>query len=385
MPKINMVVANLLVLSVSVALCSALLLAYYAYRAIADPFPRTAVRLEGDFDFRADDEIGFVAREDSHTRRYLKDTDFSYHIYTDHRSARVNGPAEKTDDRVDLITVGGSYSRGHGMRNEESFTEKLKSLLDVRVANFALGSYGTTQSLQMLERNLDLDPKVIVYGFIEHHLVRNLNPCAPSFSPYCLVTSYVAFEDEDLAKPYVHRPQFEYFSWDLNRKFYQQIAMADKGVTLHDVLWKIRIDAYRLARSSVYRRSQSEARQRAAIRFLIREMAESARSIDALLLVVYIPDYLTPSYEPSPPPALLDAIEREDVVLVDMSRALLKHYADNPGQQLYLRDDDDHPNELAHTLIAQSIHETIVNGEGTRGRFGAPGSHGRAMPATSGQ
>jgi len=380
MPGNNQLLLKLVVLTASLVLCSAIVLAYYVYKAIEEPFRRTAVRLEGDFDIQKDDEIGFVASANSHTRRYLKDTDFSYIIYTDRRSARVNTLGEKTDAKVALITVGGSYSRGHGMANQESFTEKLGTLLNINVANFALGSYGTAQSLQMLKRNLDLEPKFIVYGFIEHHLIRNLNPCAPSYSPYCLVTSYVAFKDEDVEQPYIHLPHFEYFSTDLNRKFYQQVAMVDEGLGIHDVLWKIRIDFYRLTRSSLYAPTQSEARQKAAIQFLIGEMAKAAHSIDAQLLVVYIPDYLTSAYEPSPPKALLNAIEGEGVVLVDMSRALLKHYANNPDQQLYLRADDDHPNALAHTLIAQSIYETIVNSESARGRLGSSGSHGHRNP-----
>jgi len=48
-------------------------------------------------------------------------------------------------------------------------------------ANLALAAYGTTQSLQVLRRNLNLKPKLVIYTLISDHLRRNVSSCAPSF------------------------------------------------------------------------------------------------------------------------------------------------------------------------------------------------------------
>src|SRR6185503_13773498 len=72
------------------------------------------------------------------------------------------------------------------------------------VANFALASYGTTQSLQILERNLDLRPRLVVYGIIAHHFERSVWPCAPSYYEFCLDVSHVSWDDA--RQPYIALP-----------------------------------------------------------------------------------------------------------------------------------------------------------------------------------
>ena len=178
---------------VGAALCAILGLGVFYVRARWEPFPRSDLRMEGDWPFQRDDEIGFVAVKNGRTLRRHLTSGLRYHLFTDARGARVNAPGDQTPPRVDLLTIGCSFTWGHGLENEETFTEGLRRRLGVTAANFAMGSYGTVHSLLLLRRHLDLRPRVVVYGFIDDHLRRNLAPCAPSYAPYCLPVAHVGF------------------------------------------------------------------------------------------------------------------------------------------------------------------------------------------------
>jgi hypothetical protein len=71
---------------------------------------------------------------------------------------------------VHILTLGGSFSFGHGVDNRQTFTEILGHKLGVPVANLAYSGYGAVQALQQLERHVDLQPKIIIYGLVGDHL-----------------------------------------------------------------------------------------------------------------------------------------------------------------------------------------------------------------------
>jgi len=177
----------------------ALLLAGYAY-ARARAFRDLDLVLEGDFPIEADPEIGFVpARNAASLRRHPR-AGLAYHVFTSDRRARVSRRGERTAPEVSLLTVGDSFSWGHGVENEDTYTARLARRWGVPAANLAFSAYGTVQSLQMLQRSLDLRPRVVVYGFIADHMKRNISPCAPAYGPLCLPFSYVGI-DERTALP----------------------------------------------------------------------------------------------------------------------------------------------------------------------------------------
>ncbi|OAD24134.1 exported protein [Candidatus Thiomargarita nelsonii] len=90
--------------------------------------------------------------------------------------------AEKLDKRRQLVIVGGSFTQGYAISDNETFSWKLQSRYpSVQVLNFGTGGYGTYQSLLTIERlfsskMLSEPPIMILYGFIGHHEVRNIAP-----------------------------------------------------------------------------------------------------------------------------------------------------------------------------------------------------------------
>ncbi len=104
----------------------------------------------------------------------------AYHVFTSDRRARVSRRGERTAPAVSLLTVGDSFSWGHGVENEDTYTARLAERWGVPAANLAFSAYGTVQSLQMLQRSLDLRPRLVVYGYIADHMNRNVSHCAPA-------------------------------------------------------------------------------------------------------------------------------------------------------------------------------------------------------------
>eukprot|EP00752_Nemacystus_decipiens_P000795 g795.t1 len=78
-----------------------------------------------------------------------------------------------------LLLVGGSYMQGYGIPDEHVVGAVLAERFpELAVRNFGTGGYGTVQSGLRIQRELDrtpgAPPAAIVYGFIDHHLERNV-------------------------------------------------------------------------------------------------------------------------------------------------------------------------------------------------------------------
>lgn len=347
-------VKKALALSLGVSFALLLLLAAVAVKAYRQPFSTTDVLFEGDWVIESDAAIGFVPSKNASTTRVQPAAGLRYEIFTDTRGARVNAPGRQTPDRVDVLTVGGSFSWGHGLANEETFTELLGRSLDVPVANFSFGSYGTVPSLLLLERNLDLRPRVVVYGFINDHIRRNLSPCAPSLSPYCLPNAYVDFSES--GEPFIHAPRMEFFSPEQNRKFYDEILLRQK-FGINDVLWRLRVDLFRIAESRSITYPNDEASRWRSLEFLLGRMESAAARVDASLLFVYIPGLTEDSNAP-PPPELVDIVRDRNLILFDLAPDVENHYRQTGGETLALP--DRHPSALGHLLIASAIEREIL-------------------------
>lgn len=79
----------------------------------------------------------------------------------------------------DILVLGGSISQGIGVRDDEHYGAVLQQVLpNADVTVLATEGYGTHQVVGTLDRidraGLNLREKVVVYGFIGHHLERNV-------------------------------------------------------------------------------------------------------------------------------------------------------------------------------------------------------------------
>ncbi len=308
--------------------------------------PGIAMSSEGDALVVFDPEIGVIPNPSSHNRRIypaIKDRKaFAFDVYTNDRGARVDGPGERSPARVDILTIGDSFTWGYHLENPQTYASTIGRELQASVANLAMASYGTTQSLQILRRNRDLAPKLIVYGMIAHHFERNVMPCAPSYYPFCLDVSHVASDEQGrprIAPPWsngVRRLQQQ-----LSGDYYNPIGWLTHGI---DVI-QGRVE---FARASFD--EADEARKDRAMSFLLRELERTASEMGAQLLVVYLPTNYW-----GPPAGLARVIG--NIPLLDLTDSFLRN-KEAGGPNPYIVGDG-HPSAAGNALIAGEIAKYI--------------------------
>jgi lysophospholipase L1-like esterase len=329
----------LVLVSTAVSLLAGIAIASYL------TVPRIPLLSEGDRLLVFDPEIGARANPSSHARRIypaVRDRQtFAFDIYTDDRGARVDGPGQRSPEQVDVMVVGDSFTWGYALASEDTWARHLSRDLEASVSNFAMAAYGTTQSLQILQRNGDLAPKLVVYGIIAHHFERNVMPCLPSYYPFCFNASHVAWNEA--GEPRIGRPEsngVRRFQRHLAGDFTDPVSWLDHGI---DVI-RGRIEYARATYTT-----PTDEKKEEALAFLLREMERSASAIGARLLVVYLP---TNYY--SAPQGLQRVIG--DTRLLDLTEAFQRER--DKGANLYIVGDG-HPNQAAHALISREVAKYV--------------------------
>ena len=328
---------------------AATLLALVAGIAVAGylTVPNPQLVIEGGDFIAFDPEVGMVARPSHHARRIEGATPnrppLIYDIYTDDRGARVDGPTRQMSPaRAEIVTIGCSFSFGHPIANEDTYAARVGRDLGVANSNFALVGYGTTQSLLMLKRNRDLAPKLVIYGFIDTHIDRNVEACAPAYHPFCMDVAHVGWDDggpprivpplsDGVSRAHVHLAGDYLTPW----------TWLAHGV---DVIWG------RLEYAWYRSRIPDHTRKEEAFNFLMRGLEKTVADMGATLLVVYIPA----NYQAAP--AQL-ARNIGSTRLLDLTAVFVRD-REAGGEPLYVVDDG-HPTAHAHALIAEEIERYI--------------------------
>jgi len=311
-----------------------LMLGLVSYWTVA----KIPIRLSDDPIIAYDPEIGFVPRPNSRSTR-ADSPALTYHIYTDRRGARVSAPGEQTPDQADIVFIGDSFTWGHGVENLDTYASKVPKILGLTGANLALGSYGTTQALQMLRRNADLRPKLVVYPIITDHLRRNVSACAPSYYPFCADVSYVAVGPAGTFE--IRPPRTNGVDRMYLQVQYEQAGLAPMAWLTHGFDVAIARIAARAAEYQASRMSETSA-----LHYLLSELSSTAKDIGADLLVVFIPMAGLEEV----PPAVAAAARELKFDFLDVSEPMRKR---GRATELYLP--DGHPNAAGHQFIADQI------------------------------
>ena len=305
-----------------------------------------------------DPELGFAPLPDAATVREETASGHSHAFYTDRLGARVNRAGEQTPERVDLMVLGCSFAWGQGIQNEDTFPQIVGRELGVSVVNLAFASWGTVQSLRVLQTHADLRPRVVLYAFIPDHIRRNLSPCAPSSAPTCLPVPHVVV---DTTGAHIEKADLRLFA--LHRDFAESFFQGRPSL-LSGAVTAFRIDLGRLRQRHLSYRWDAEARA-ASMALLIRRMNDAARSAGARLVVVSIP-YFEPGATSGPPDELLAAVQAlgpEAPPLIDLAPRVAAHNAVPDASPLGLRPDSvpAHPSAAGHRLIADGLREFFAS------------------------
>lgn len=172
------------ILTVAISLTLALILSEFALRRAGYEAPQYRNISDEAAMFRPDPVLGWSMHPGSHViRPYLpggKPIHMTYQANGDRITGPDNTPLNQNDQqRPQLLLIGGSFTQGLAISDDETFAWLLQQTNPGwEVKNFAVTAYGAYQSLLMLERVLpSLErPKIVLYGFIQHHEVRNVSP-----------------------------------------------------------------------------------------------------------------------------------------------------------------------------------------------------------------
>ncbi|HMO17684.1 MAG TPA: hypothetical protein PKA63_05745 [Oligoflexia bacterium] len=122
-----------------------------------------------------DPEIGWIHKPGRH--EFIRDGDDKKFTMTfDNNGARIIPGSLQAKNSA--VLVGCSFTEGYFLDDSETFASFLeKEIPDYNFINYGVGGYGTYQSLLILKRilpKISPPPRIIIYGFIAHHIVRNV-------------------------------------------------------------------------------------------------------------------------------------------------------------------------------------------------------------------
>ena len=334
---------------------------YVLYAALTNP-PRNTINAESMTDDRytdmPDPRLGAVTRPNL----VVDDQRISGHkssIYTDDRGARRDSANERAPASVDLMTIGCSQAFGSGIQNEQTFTSLVARKFGLRAANYAVPGYGGVGSLLRLRERLDQHPKVVIYGFWEDHLNRNVQRCAAIDAPLCLELGRVAFDKN--GNPNFVTPEHPERNFELSRNYYRQTTSdSDRWRTLWtDMFWtgmRMWQEGERNLGVLDPGEEMSLADRIRIAKFVLGEMKKTADAGKFQLIVVYIPIYFDPVVNYAP--AELESFAREaGIKWISMTQRLNEFKRD---VREFTMPNDGHLNALGHTAIAEEVEKVLV-------------------------
>ena len=339
-------------------LCIPLVLATGALLAVSSRAGGRALAggllIAGDPLIVPDATLGFARPTNARTDVRDRDGAFRYDVYTDARGLRVDAPGDETPDRVGILTIGGSFSAGHGFANERSYTERLGRHFRVPVANAAVSSFGTVGALRSLARFADLEPRVVVYGVIPDHLRRNLDPCAPSFHAPCLSVPHLAPAADGGWEIWGPEPAQSAVAFAFGERVR---ALRERPTWIGRVSLGLDELRYRaLARTREPPRA-SEREQDRALGWALRRMARRAGRLDATLVVVAMPHMDAPHLGRFG--ERVARVAPSGVVVVDFAAAMRERPPEAGLRPLVLTREDHHPSAEGHAQIARVLADAI--------------------------
>lgn len=340
------ILINLLLLVTATAIAILLgLYAYSIYVLINQPAPQVTVI--GDKLVQYDPHIGFRPPPNSRTiiTRALGSSNLTYELITDSRGARISSEDERGLADFSIAFIGCSFTWGHGISNEETYARKISHKLGTNIQNLAMASYGSVQSLQMLQK-LEGNNELIIYGFINDHVRRNVRPCAPSYSPLCLYVPTVSKNDKEAFYIKDEIPadnvsaSLDYFEWARQKRMLDADNIRFGYRFMNDRINRLR------GLQNVTLQKEDEL---LATEFVINEMRKSAKEKGSKLLIVNVGI--------GQPTDNFDHLSKkqwgEDVMFLDASKF------DGIKDEALLIKEDGHPNGYGNSLIADKVFAFI--------------------------
>ena len=321
---------------------------------------RTSVNLHNfedeDYLFQPDDVLGFRPQSQVYVTAYAGQAQFD--VYTDHRGGRVDQLLVEESRQSDIIGVGGSQTWGQGVPNQGTFLSVIARELGYSVSNLAISGFGGVGAFLRLRDNLDLAPKLVVYGFWEDHLNRNVKGCLEDASPVCVERPYLQRKSQrefDFVFPRQSEKNLERI-----RRFYLETATStNRYRSLWTDMYWVSYDIGKQISTLWVRNNAVDVTSHEkweATEFVLQEMNKLTTSVDAQFVVVWIPLYFSSDIA-NPPSELVTLSQKLGFVLVNLRDRFLSMKQSDidialPG--------DGHMNKSTHAMIASEIVASLA-------------------------
>lgn len=230
-------------------------------------------------------------------------------------AAPVEGP--------EVLLLGGSYTFGYGLRDEQTLGWKLQANDPTRrYVNRGVVGFGSYQALLALERRLETapPPQAVIYGMIGHHEIRNI---AYGYWPYYLTSSsrgaMLPYADVDEDDNLLRRP-----------------AVRPTPLPFRETLAIVHlVDGYRmkaLTRGRLHRRVR-------VMNAILAEMNRACEEVGSAFAVALLDN-------PGEGEASLPFLRDSGIALVDLRRG---------GPDLRLKGEGVHPGDALTTIWAEEL------------------------------
>lgn len=355
--------AALLVLAVM----SVIVLSYYTAKAY-NYYKNHHSFWVGDSYVKSDPVLGYVATPNAKVK-HIRHPIFS--VYSDDRGGRVIGPGQRAPGKIDLLSVGCSFTWGHGIEDDDTYIKILGRMTGLTAYNAGVASYGPITSFLTIARYADMRPRIVVYGFIREHSYRSLSPFADGAGIFPRPQPFIDFDPQ--GRPFIHGPLAE------SKKYcsYLRDVILDDRFNLKDVYWAGYRDYLILTNTAFrqtgfyqdaegkkwldlyYERTKNPDLLLSADEYVLGLMSETCKKIGAKLIVVYIPSSIPVLPAPG---ELIRAIgscsKYNNVYYVDMTNSFKLEEQEHGADSIFLANDG-HPTALANRLIAENLEPVV--------------------------
>ena len=234
---------------------------------------------------RFDEFYGYTSNHNLRSIVNLHYINRSYNLFTDKDGARISkNHLNKDSKENDVLVIGDSLSFGYGVNYEDTFVYLLGKNLNKEIKNFAVSGYSTVQSYKVLRNKLQSE-KLIIYGFIEDHLRRNISKCGPTSGIYCTVVPVAELNKE---KEIIISEKIFVNNFKLNQMYNRRLIERDY-FQLKDIIYGFKyIKHSLLKRLGYFKEKYSNEEKLMIMKHLLDKMLIVANGNDANFLFVNI-------------------------------------------------------------------------------------------------
>ena len=125
--------------------------------------------------FQYEKKLGWISKKGFYQMTFDENKNPNSFITIEEKGNRFIENSE--ENKESIIFIGGSFTQGWGINDNQTFSNLIKNYFQkYNVYNFGQSGYGGVQSLLLLQEIIKefKHPKLIIYGFIEHHEQRNV-------------------------------------------------------------------------------------------------------------------------------------------------------------------------------------------------------------------